>query len=67
MRMIVDLSNLDRSRWVNETGSSGHPADAHYADQVDAWLSVHDYPWPFTEPAVRAATRETLTLAPAGG
>jgi penicillin amidase len=58
MRMIVDLSNLDSSRWVNQSGISGHPGDDHYDDQVNTWLQGNDYPWPFTARAVRASTAQ---------
>jgi penicillin amidase len=65
MRMVVDLADLDRSTWVNLTGASGHPYDAHYADQVDHWADGESYSWPFTRPAVEQATSDTLTLKPA--
>lgn len=64
MRMIVDLSNLDNSRWVNQTGISGHPYDKHYDDQVDAWLKGEDYAWPFTADAVKAAKDQEQTFKP---
>ena len=66
MRMVVDLGDLDRSRWVNQTGVSGHPGNGHYDDQLDTWLSGGSYRWPFTEPAVKAAAEHTQTLRPAG-
>jgi penicillin G amidase len=56
MRMIVDLSNFDASRWVNQTGQSGHPGDDHYDDQIDAWLHNRDFGWPFS---VRAMPNST--------
>jgi penicillin amidase len=62
MRMVVDLGDLDRSRWVNLTGASGHPMDAHYTDQTDAWAQGRTYPWPFTEQAVRELSDDELTL-----
>ncbi|MFW6204767.1 MAG: penicillin acylase family protein, partial [Actinomycetota bacterium] len=31
MRMVVDLADLDASRWVDLTGVSGHPYHEHYA------------------------------------
>ena len=34
MRMIVDLADLDRSRWINLTGASGHAFHANYWDQA---------------------------------
>jgi penicillin G amidase len=67
MRMIVDLSNLDGSRWVNQTGESGHPGDSHYDDQIDAWLHTRDFAWPFSLRAVRAAKDEQADFSPGTG
>jgi penicillin amidase len=64
MRMVVDLGDLDASRWVNQTGSSGHPYDAHYVDQTDAWVKNQTYPWPFSEKGVRDGGFEQLILTP---
>jgi penicillin amidase len=64
MRMVVNLGDLDASRWVNQTGSSGHPYDAHYVDQTDAWVKNQTYLWPFSEKAVRAGGFEELILTP---
>ncbi|KRF28576.1 penicillin acylase family protein [Phycicoccus sp. Soil802] len=66
MRMVVDLSNLDKSRWVNQTGNSGHTYSPHYSDQTDAWVKNQLYDWPFTEKAVRDAGGDELTLIPGG-
>jgi penicillin amidase len=66
MRMVVDLSDLDASTWINQTGVSGHPADSHYADQVDDWVAGRQRPWPFTEAAVRETDPDVLTLRPEG-
>ena len=66
MRMVVDLSNLDASTWINQTGVSGHPTDDHYADQVDDWVTGQQRPWPFTEAAVRDTDPDVLTLRPEG-
>lgn len=65
MRMVVDLGDLDASRWVNQTGASGHPFSDHYDDQVDAWLAGRTHPWPSSEPAVRERTDQRLVLTPA--
>jgi penicillin G amidase len=65
MRMVVDLSNLDRSRWVNQTGVSGHPGQSHYADQFDTWAEGGSYSWPFSPDAVAQTTDNTLTVTPA--
>ncbi|MGB7818365.1 MAG: penicillin acylase family protein [Ornithinibacter sp.] len=67
MRMVVDLSDLDASTWINQTGVSGHPADDHYADQVDDWVNGQQRPWPFSEEAVRDTDPQVLTLLPDTG
>lgn len=64
MRMVVDLSDLNSSTWVNQTGQSGHPYHAHYDDQIDAWVAGEQFPWPHSEDAVREAASETLILTP---
>ena len=64
MRMVVDLSDLDASTWVNQTGVSGHPTDDHYTDQVDDWVEGRQRPWPFSEAAVRDTDPDVLTLRP---
>jgi penicillin amidase len=66
MRMIVDLAEFDRSRWVNQTGESGHVDDPNYLDQAALWASGETLPWAYGKASVTAATRSTLTLAPAG-
>jgi penicillin G amidase len=64
MRMVVDLSAFDRSTWVNQTGQSGHPGQANYADQLDAWADGETFPWPFTRAAVDAAAAQKMTITP---
>ncbi len=64
MRMVVDLSDLDSSTWINQTGVSGHPTDSHYADQVQDWVAGVQRPWPFTEAAVRGTGPDVMTLRP---
>ncbi len=64
MRMVVDLSRLDGSTWVNQTGASGHAFDAHYDDQIGAWITGTQFAWPFSRDAVQRATQDTLTLVP---
>ncbi len=66
MRMVVDLADLDASRWVLLGGASGHPASPHYADQLDTWLRGSSLAWPFSREAVRAAAEDRLLLRPGG-
>ena len=37
MRMVVSLADLDDSRWVNLTGTSGHAFSGNYVDQTELW------------------------------
>ena len=60
MRMIVDLHDLDASRWVNLTGASGHAFHPNYADQAPLWQAGETRAWPFTADAVREAARDML-------
>lgn len=64
MRMVVPLDDLDRARWVNLTGASGHAFNAHYTDQTDLWARGETLPWAFSEKAVEDAGEDVLTLTP---
>jgi penicillin amidase len=64
MRMIVDLADFDRSRWINLTGASGHAFHPHYADQAPKWQQGELIAWPYSRDAVAGAARDTLTLRP---
>nr|WP_246397164.1 penicillin acylase family protein [Leifsonia aquatica] len=64
MRMVVDLADFDRSRWINLAGASGHAFDPHYTDQTDLWAANKTLPWAFSRAAIAAAATQTLTLRP---
>ncbi|PGH49918.1 penicillin acylase family protein [Streptomyces sp. Ru87] len=64
MRMVVNLDDLDKSRWINLTGASGHAYHAHYSDQTERWAKGELLPWAFTEEAVERRTEDTLALTP---
>jgi len=64
MRMVVDLADLDRSRWVNLTGASGHAFHPHSTDQTDLFVEGGTLPWPHSREAVERSRDETLTLEP---
>jgi penicillin amidase len=66
-RMIVDLSDLEASTWVNSTGQNGQLWNRHREDQIPKWEAVEDYPMHFSEAAVRAHPEDRLTLVPGGG
>ncbi|MGW0705967.1 penicillin acylase family protein [Streptomyces sp. NPDC002643] len=64
MRMIVNLGDLDKSKWINLTGASGHAYSAHYTDQTDKWAKGELLTWSFSEKAVESGTSDTLLLKP---
>ncbi|MCW2882536.1 MAG: penicillin amidase or acylase [Sphaerisporangium sp.] len=64
MRMVADLADLDRSRWANLTGASGHAFHANYDDQAPLWADGESAPMRQTERAVRADAVNTLRLVP---
>jgi penicillin G amidase len=64
MRMVVDLADLDNSRWIDLTGVSGHPYHDHYGDQTDLWRTGQLLPMWSSPESVRAAGVNTLILRP---
>lgn len=64
MRMVVNVGDWDKSRWINLTGASGHAFSAHYTDQTDKWVNGELLPWAYGTNAVAGATKDTLTLKP---
>ena len=66
MRMLVDLSDLDDSRWINQSGNSGHAYHPNYDDQLPLWIDNQLLPFPFARAAVDATTAHRLELVPTG-
>ncbi|MFI9172064.1 penicillin acylase family protein [Streptomyces lincolnensis] len=64
MRMVVNLADLDKSKWINLTGASGHAYSAHYTDQTDKWAEGELLDWSFSDKAVDDTTSDTLVLRP---
>ncbi|OEJ95835.1 penicillin acylase family protein [Streptomyces thermolilacinus] len=64
MRMVVNVGDWDRSRWINLTGASGHAYHPHYTDQTDLWAKGELLAWPFSARAVDAAKADHLVLKP---
>ncbi|HEX6077916.1 MAG TPA: penicillin acylase family protein [Micromonosporaceae bacterium] len=64
MRMIVDLADLDNSRWVQLTGNSGHAFDEHYTDQFELWRTGRYLPMRFSRDTVVDKARHLLLLTP---
>jgi penicillin amidase len=64
MRMLVDLGDLDASRWVNQSGVSGHAFQQNYDDQTRLWAGGRTWPFVSSADAVAARTVNRLHLAP---
>ncbi|MGW6024487.1 penicillin acylase family protein [Streptomyces sp. NPDC055099] len=64
MRMVVNLDDFDKSKWINLTGASGHAYSAHYTDQTSKWVKGELLPWSYTGDAVKKSTNDTLVLRP---
>jgi penicillin amidase len=58
LRMILDLSDLTRSRFLMSPGVSGNPFSGHYGDLLVPWRS---FDWMVLS---RAETVSSLTLLP---
>ena len=67
MRMVVDLEDLDRSRWIQLTGNSGHAFHRNYQDQTPLWADGRTLPWAFSRKAVDERADTELTLRPSAG
>ncbi|MGN9908561.1 penicillin acylase family protein [Phytohabitans sp. LJ34] len=65
MRMVVDLGDLDASRWVQLSGNSGHAFSAHYADQFGPWRRGELLPMRWDRATIRREAAHTLHLTPA--
>ncbi|MGY5059093.1 penicillin acylase family protein [Streptomyces sp. 900105755] len=64
MRMVVNLDDFDKSKWINLTGASGHAFSAHYTDQTGKWADGELLSWSFSDQAVDKSTSDTLVLKP---
>ncbi|MFF4182264.1 penicillin acylase family protein [Streptomyces sp. NPDC001691] len=64
MRMVVNLKDFDKSKWINLTGASGHAYSAHYSDQTEKWAKGELLDWSFSGKAVDGASVDTLKLTP---
>lgn len=64
MRWVSDLADPDRSLAMMPGGQAGHPADEHYADQVEGFVAGEMRPLAWSEEAIARATASTLRLTP---
>jgi penicillin amidase len=65
MRMVVDLSDFDKSVQNITLGESGQVLSPYYKDQFDAWYNGRSYPMLFSDNEVEKGTVHMLVLEPA--
>ena len=65
-RTVIDLGDLEASRYVLAGGQSGNPLSPHYADQLRLWARGDAVPIAWSPAAVEAATVDRLVLDPRG-
>lgn len=63
-RAVWDVGNWDAGGIVIPSGESGEPASGHYTDLSATWQQERLVPLSFSDAAIRAHARETLTLLP---
>ncbi|HET9097186.1 MAG TPA: penicillin acylase family protein [Candidatus Baltobacteraceae bacterium] len=63
-RAVWDVGNWDAGGMVIPSGESGEPASGHYTDLSATWQQERLVPLPFSDAAVNASARRTLTLLP---
>ncbi|HEX7173432.1 MAG TPA: penicillin acylase family protein [Candidatus Limnocylindria bacterium] len=64
-RTVIDLGDVERSRYVVAGGQSGNPLSPHYADLFALWRLGEGVPIPWSAAAVSAASVNVLALKPA--
>jgi penicillin amidase len=63
-RMILDLSDWERSQSMHTTGQSGHPFHKHYGDMIMAWRDIELHTMHWERAAIEADAEGTLLLEP---
>ena len=63
-RTVIDLGDVERSRYVIAGGQSGNPLSPHYADLFALWRRGDGVPIPWSPASVEAATVDRLVLRP---
>lgn len=63
-RTVIDLADLDRSRYAIAGGQSGNPLSRHYADQLERWRRADGIPIAWSHDAVARSVVDWLHLRP---
>lgn len=63
-RIVIDVGDPERSRYVVAGGQSGNPLSPHYGDLFELWQRGEGVPIPWSPAAVASSTLHRLTLHP---
>jgi len=63
-RLIVDLSDFQRSVTMHTTGQSGHPFHRHYDDMIDPWRNIEYHPMHWDRSSLEADSEGIVVLRP---
>ena len=64
-RMVLDVGDWDKSRFINTPGQSGDIDSPHARDLFETWAKGGYLPLVYSRKAVEAATERVLRLTPA--
>ena len=64
-RIVVDLSDWEKTLGINNPGQSGNPDDRHYRDLFPVWAADRYFAVPFSRARVDAAAEQRTVLSPA--
>lgn len=64
LRQIIDLGDLNASRFIQTTGESGLPTNPHYDDFIDKWRNIQYVPMWWDAKDIKTNVEGVLTLTP---
>jgi penicillin amidase len=64
LRQIVDMGDLNASRFIHSTGQSGLPTQPHYDDMTPLWLKIQYVPMWWNAADIQKNAEGSLTLTP---
>ena len=63
-RIVVDVSDWEKTLGINNPGQSGNPGDPHYRDLFPTWAADRYFVVPFARARVEAAAEQQTVLSP---
>ncbi len=64
VRIVMDVGDWDKSKWINSPGQSGDPRSPHYDDLAPLWAKGKYVPMLYSAAAVDKATEQRIVLKP---